>query len=86
MRGSVTVSSFDQTPRRTVPAQIPRPDYAATGKPSRKTVCLCRVKGVVYDSCTGIPESERESKRANVMKVLNPAEIQGMRTACKVFI
>ncbi|KAL5484644.1 hypothetical protein EMCRGX_G021174 [Ephydatia muelleri] len=55
------IRPFLQTPRRTVPAHISRPDYAASG----------------------IPESERESKRANVMKVLSPAEIQGMRTACK---
>ena len=33
---------------------------------------------------TGIAESERDAKRAGLIRQLSPEEIKGMRKACKV--
>jgi methionyl aminopeptidase len=58
------------TPMRTVPAHIPRPDYAAPTEDS--------------EHGTGFPLSEQESKASRVIPIYTAEEIEGIRQACRI--
>ncbi|GAA5806922.1 hypothetical protein MFLAVUS_000271 [Mucor flavus] len=63
---------YPLSPRRTVPEDIPRPDYAETE---------LLTNGIL--SAIGIPKSEFMA-RSSEIKVLNSKEVEGVREACRI--
>lgn len=73
---------YPLSPRRQVPPEIQRPDYADTGNHDNKQVE--RIKAIDRKkNCKGIPKSEFMAKRSEI-RVLNADEIEGIKKACQV--
>lgn len=72
---------YPLSPRRTVPEDIPRPDYAETGNFFILFLVELLTNGIL--SAIGIPKSEFMA-RSSEIKVLNSKEVEGVREACRV--
>lgn len=81
------------SPRREVPAHIPRPDYADHPEGLYGVLVVLVVNDCLFfgqvsyllPACPGIPLSEMSAKSgAAKIRVHTPEQIEIMRTACKV--